>query len=312
MSGDHLRIGFDWGGTKIEAIALDGAGATLMRERVATPRGDYDGCLRSVTGLVERFEQAIGRRGTVGFGVPGSPSPRTGLMRNANSTWMNGHPLQNDLEQALGRTVRIENDANCFAVSEAVDGAAAGAGLAFAVILGTGCGAGIAIEGRPWRGRNGVAGEFGHTPLPWSDGLGEVPAPECWCGRRGCLETYLSGPGFARAHALSTGVTLTAEAIVAAARAGEAEALRSLDAYADRLGRALAVVVDVLDPDVIVLGGGMSNVDELYDRLPAAIAPHVFGDGFDTPVRRAAHGDSSGVRGAAWLWKDEASDSPSV
>ncbi|MFD1331303.1 ROK family protein [Methylopila musalis] len=304
MSRNDLLIGFDWGGTKIEAIALDAAGATPRRERLATPRGDYDGCLRAVAGLVARFESATGRRGSVGFGVPGSPSPRTGLMRNANSTWMNGRPLQRDLEQALGREVRIENDANCFAVSEAVDGAAAGAGLAFAVILGTGCGAGIAIDARPWRGRNGVAGEFGHTPLPWSDGPGELPPPECWCGRRGCLETFPSGPGFARAHALAArGPALTAEQIVAAARAGETDAVRSLDAYVDRLGRALAVVVDMLDPDVIVLGGGMSNVDELYARLPAAIAPHVFGDGFDTPVRRAAHGDSSGVRGAAWLWK---------
>ncbi|GLK57176.1 fructokinase [Methylopila capsulata] len=298
-----MLIGIDWGGTKIEAIALDESGATLLRERAPTPRDDYGACVRTVAGLVARFESALGATGSVGVGMPGSLSPATGLLRNANSTWLNGRPLKQDLETALGRPVRLQNDANCLAVSEATDGAAAGAAVAFAVVVGTGCGAGVAIGGRPWAGRQAIAGEFGHNPLPWASGTEEAPGPLCWCGQRGCVETFVSGSGFARAHALTTGVAMSAEAVVAAARGGDADAAGSLSVYVDRLGRALATVVNLLDPDVIVLGGGMSNVSELYEGLPAVIASRVFSDGFSTPIRPAAHGDSSGVRGAAWLWK---------
>lgn len=298
-----MLIGLDWGGTKIEGVALDENGDTLMRERTPTPRDDYDGCIRSVLGLVEKFERATGRSASVGLGVPGSLSPVTGLMRNANSTWMNGRRLQPDLETALGRPVRIENDANCLAVSEAVDGAAAGARVTLAVIIGTGCGSGVAIDGRPLTGRNAIAGEFGHNPLPWAAGPHEHPGPACWCGKRGCLESFLSGPGFARDHALTTGVATRAEEIVSQARAGDPGARASLTRYVDRLARGLATIVNILDPDMIVLGGGMSNVDELYGELPDRIAGYAFADAIDTPVARAAHGDSSGVRGAAWLWK---------
>lgn len=298
-----MLIGIDWGGTKIEAIALDDAGATLMRERAPTPQNDYEGCVRAVAGLVARFESALGRTGSVGVGMPGSLSPATGLLRNANSTWLNGRPLKQDLETALERPVRLQNDANCLAVSEATDGAAAGAALAFAVIIGTGCGAGVAIDGRPWAGRQAIAGEFGHNPLPWASGTEETPGPICWCGQRGCIETFVSGPGFARAHALTTGAAMSADAVAAAARAGDPEAAASLSSYVDRLGRALATVVNLLDPDVIVLGGGMSNVTEIYAALPAVVASRTFSDGFTTPIRPALHGDSSGIRGAAWLWK---------
>jgi fructokinase len=299
-----MLIGFDWGGTKIEAAALDPDGATLMRERMPTPRDDYDGCIKTVAGLVARFERETGRTGSVGLGIPGSLSPETGLVRNANSTWINGRPLQRDLELALGRQVRIENDANCLAVSEATDGAAAGAHLTFAVILGTGCGAGVAIDGKSFRGRQALAGEFGHNPLPWAAGADEIPGPACWCGRRACIETFLSGPGLAASHRRSAGLTMTAEAVASAAQAGEPAAIRSLELYVDRLARALGAVVNLLDPDVIVLGGGLSNLAEIYDGVSGRIAAYVFADAAFTPVRRAAHGDSSGVRGAAWLWRD--------
>lgn len=283
-----IRFGVDFGGTKIEAAALDADGRFVARVRAPTPKA-YDEGLEAVAELLAEAERQAGARAErVGVGGPGSPSPAGGLMRNANSTQLNGRPFPADLARMLGRPVRYENDANCLALSEATDGAGAGAELVFAVILGTGCGGGIAIGGRPRTGRNAVAGEWGHTPLPWPR-PDELPAPECWCGRRGCLELWVSGPAFARD----------------AGRPAEAAAAAGgppLDRYIDRLGRGLAAVVDVLDPDVIVLGGGMSNVEALYERLPAAIAPHVFSDVFATPVRRAAHGDSSGVRGAAWLW----------
>jgi len=292
-----IRIGVDFGGTKIEAAALDADGRFLARVRGPSPR-DYEAGLQAVHDLVVEAErQAGGVAARVGVGGPGSASPATGLMRGANSTELNGRPFQADLQRVLGRPVRYANDANCLALSEAVDGAGADAGVVFAAILGTGCGAGIAIERRPLIGRNAFAGEWGHMPLPWPTAA-EYPGPQCWCGRRGCLELWVSGSGLARDH----GQGQTAEAIVAAARAGEPAALAALDRYVDRLGRGLAVVCDVLDPDVIVLGGGMSNVAELYARLPAAIAPHVFSDTFETPIRPALHGDSSGVRGAAWLW----------
>jgi fructokinase len=292
-----IRIGVDFGGTKIEAAALDVEGRFQARVRGATPP-DYDAGLEAVAQLVAEAErQASARAAAVGVGGPGSPSRDSGLIRNANSTQLNGRAFPADLARALGRPVRYANDANCLALSEATDGAGADADVVFAAILGTGVGAGVAVGRRILAGRNGVAGEWGHAPLPWPDKT-EHPGPVCWCGRRGCVELYASGPGLARDH----GGGLTADAVVAAARAGDEGAAAALGRYVDRLARSLAMVCDVLDPNVIVLGGGMSNVDELYGRLPAAIAPHVFSDAFETPVRKAAHGDSSGVRGAAWLW----------
>ena len=292
-----IRIGVDYGGTKIEAAALDADGRFLSRVRTPNPRG-YESSIEAIADLVAQAEAEAGARAQqIGVGIPGSVSPRTGLIRNANSTWLNGRTFGADLEARLARPVRLANDANCLAVSEATDGAGAGEALVFAAILGTGCGAGLATGGRPVEGRNGVAGEWGHMPLPWAS-ADEHPGPECWCGRRGCLEQWVSGPAFERDH----GGGLRAAEIVVRARAGDAEAAGALDRYVDRLARALAVIVDVIDPDIIVLGGGMSNVAELYERLPTAISPHVFGDGIDTPVRPARHGDSSGVRGAAWLW----------
>jgi fructokinase len=292
-----IRIGVDFGGTKIEAAALAADGRFLARVRGPSPSG-YDDALEAVRALVGEAERQAGAHArAVGVGGPGSPSPASGLMRNANSTQLNGRPFPADLARALERPVRYANDANCLALSEAVDGAGQGARVVFAAILGTGCGAGIVVDRALVEGRNGLAGEWGHMPLPWPRGE-EHPGPICWCGRRGCLELWVSGPGFARDH----GAGLTAEAVVARARLGEADAQDALDRYVDRLARGLAVIADVLDPDVVVLGGGMSNVAELYDRLPAAIAPHVFTDAYEVPIRPAAHGDSSGVRGAAWLW----------
>lgn len=292
-----IRIGVDFGGTKIEAAALDGAGAVQARVRTPSP-GDYEAGLQAVAQIVAETERRAGARdATVGVGAPGSPSPEDGRMRNANSTYLNGRPFQADLERVLGRPIRLANDADCLALSEATDGAGAGAEVVFAAILGTGCGAGVTAHGRLIQGRNGVAGEWGHMPLPWPRAE-EHPGPACWCGRRGCIELWVSGTGFAADEASGR----AAEAVVAAMRQGEARAAAAFERYVDRLARGLAVVCDILDPDVIVLGGGMSNVDELYDRLPAAIGPHVFTDVFTTPVRKAAHGDSSGVRGAAWLW----------
>jgi len=296
-----IRIGVDFGGTKIEAAALGAGGAIIARLRRPNP-GAYQPALSVVAELVAAVEAEAGARAArIGVGMPGSISPRTGLIRNANSVWLNGERFGEDLEIALARPVRLANDANCLALSEAADGAGAGAGVVFAAILGTGCGGGAVVDGRLIEGRNGVAGEWGHTPLPWA-AADEHPGPDCWCGRRGCLETWISGPALAADH----GAGLTAPEIVEAARAGEPGAQAALARYVDRLGRALAGVVDLIDPDVIVLGGGMSNVAELYERLPGAIGPHVFADGFDTPIRQAVHGDSSGVRGAAWLWPLEA------
>ncbi|MDP3491216.1 MAG: ROK family protein [Phenylobacterium sp.] len=292
-----IRIGVDFGGTKIEAAALDQDGAILARLRAPNP-GAYEPALTVVAELVAAVEREAGARARqIGVGMPGSISPATGLIRNANSVWLNGQRFGCDLEARLLRPVRLANDANCLALSEAADGAGAGAGVVFAAILGTGCGGGVVVDGKLIEGRNGVAGEWGHTPLPWPT-VEEHPGPGCWCGRRGCLETWISGPALARDH----GTGLATPDIIALAREGAPEAQASLHRYIDRLGRALAVVADLIDPDVIVLGGGMSNVAELYERLPTAIAPHVFADGFDTPVRPAVHGDSSGVRGAAWLW----------
>jgi len=295
-----IRIGVDFGGTKIEAAALDANGKFLTRVRRPNP-GDYDAALTTVRDLVEQAEAASERVEQIGIGIPGSVSPRSGLVRNANSVFLNGRPFREDLERALGRPVRLANDADCLALSEATDGAGAGAGVVFAAILGTGCGGGLVVHGRPILGGNGIAGEWGHNPLPWPAG-DELPAPKCWCGKTGCLELYVSGSGFTADYRRSAGGTLDGRAIVDAMRAKDAAAKAALDRYIDRLARGLATVCNLLDPDVIVLGGGMSNVEEIYWSLPEAIAARVFSDMFETPIRQAVHGDSSGVRGAAWLW----------
>ncbi len=295
-----IQVGVDFGGTKIEAAALDADGAFLARLREPNP-GAYDDALQVVRDLVERVERRAGGRGTVGVGAPGSVSPRTGVVRNANSTWLNGRPFREDLERVLERSVRLANDANCLALSEAADGAAAGAGSSFAVILGTGCGGGAVAGGRLIEGANGIGGEWGHISLPWP-GADEVPGPACWCGQSGCLETWLSGTGLARDFAAAAGRPLTAEAIAAASRAGDLAAAAALDRHTDRLGRALAMVCNLLDPEVIVLGGGLSNVSDLYERVPPVIARHVFSDVWEATLVPARWGDSSGVRGAARLW----------
>jgi fructokinase len=295
-----IRIGVDFGGTKIEAAAVDAEGRFRSRVRAPNPR-IYERSLEVVADLVAQAEREAGATGPIGVAMPGSISPKTGLVRNANSTWLNERPFHLDLEHVLGRPVRAANDANCLALSEATDGAGAGSGVVFAMILGTGCGGGLVAHGRLIEGRNGVAGECGHVPLPWP-GPDEIPAPACWCGQCGCLELYISGTGFEDDHERRAGRRLAAQDVVTAARNGAREAISALDAYVDRLGRALAMIVNLVDPDVIVLGGGMSNVGELYQRLPAAITPRLFSDVFETPIRPPMHGDSSGVRGAAWLW----------
>jgi fructokinase len=293
-----MRIGIDLGGTKIEGLALGDDGAELCRTRVATPRGDYQATLNAIVGLVERLERETAARGTIGIGIPGAMSLHTGLVKNANSTWLIGRPLPQDLERLLGRPVRIANDANCFALSEATDGAAAGADVVFGVIVGTGTGGGVVVGGRVLEGRNAIAGEWGHNPLPWPAG-DEHPGPPCYCGRRGCIETFLSGPGLSRDYA-AAGVS--AEEIAYRAVQGEPAAAAALERYAGRMARALAGVINLLDPDVIVLGGGMSNIGALYHLVPKMWQPFVFSDMSATPLLKARHGDSSGVRGAAWLW----------
>ena len=295
-----MQIGVDFGGTKIEAAALDADGGFLARLRDPTPR-NYDAALATVVRLVARIERDLGRTGSVGLAVPGSVSPTTGRMRNANSTWLNDRPFREDLEAALRRPVRLANDANCLALSEAVDGAATGGRVVFAVIVGTGCGGALVVDGRLIEGRNGLTGEWGHVGLPWPT-TAEMPGPACWCGLNGCLETWISGTGLQRDHATVTGRTLAAEAIVAAADAGDAAATASLDRYTDRLARALAMVVNLVDPDVVVMGGGLSNIAGLYPRLSERVPRHVFADGIDTRIVPARWGDSSGVRGAARLW----------
>ncbi|WP_269713262.1 ROK family protein [Caulobacter sp. NIBR2454] len=295
-----MQIGVDFGGTKIEAAALDAEGRFLARLREPNP-GDYDAAIAAVVDLIARVEAKVGEQGSVGIGGPGSVSPRSGLMRNSNSTYLNGRPFDVDLAKALGRPIRMENDANCLALSEAVDGAGAGAKGVFAIIVGTGCGGGVVFDGRLITGANAIAGEWGHTPLPWPRG-DELPGHTCWCGQINCLETWVSGTGFGRDYGSATGKELTGEAIIAAMRAGEAEAMAAFDRYVDRLGRAMAVVCNLIDPDVFILGGGMSNVGELYERLPAVIRSHVFSDAWDAKIAPAQWGDSSGVRGAARLW----------
>jgi fructokinase len=295
-----MRIGVDVGGTKLEAIALGQGGETLFRHRVPTPAGDYAGTLEAIAGLVELAERETGRVGSVGAGTPGAISQKTGLLKNSNSTALNGKPFDRDLAARLGRPVRLENDANCFTLSEGTDGAGQGAGVVFGVILGTGVGGGIAVDGRLVSGPNAISGEWGHNSLPWA--RPEDWGPPCYCGKSGCIETYLSGPGLTRDHAQRTGKVLSGKDIAALLLVGDAEALASMDLYLDRLARGLASVVNILDPDMFVLGGGLSNIERLYNDLPALIEKYVFSDSFLTPIRRAIHGDSSGVRGAAWLW----------
>jgi fructokinase len=301
-----MRIGVDLGGTKIELAALDRDGAILLRRRIATPGNDYAAIIRAVTALVDAAERTLGRRGTVGIGMPGALSPATGLVKNANSTCLIGKPFDRDLISALGRPVRFANDANCFALSEAVDGAAAGAAVVFGTILGTGVGAGIVVDGRVLTGANAIAGEWGHSPLPWPEDE-ERPGPRCYCGKHGCIESFLSGPGLALDHRSVTGEALEATAIAAAAGAGDPGAEATLARYEDRLARALATVINLLDPDVIVLGGGLSAIARLYQTVPRRWGAYVFSDAVATRLAPPRHGDSSGVRGAAWLWApDEA------
>ena len=284
-----VRIGIDLGGTKIEALALDASGREIARERIAAPKGNYEATINSVCALVQKIGV-----GSVGIGIPGSLSPTTGLVRNANSTWLNGKPLKQDLEKALKREIRIANDANCFALSEAVDGAGKDADVVFGVILGTGVGGGIAFNKAIFSGTNSITGEWGHNPLPLPTGA-DLPLPRCWCGRAGCIETYLSGPGLARDYEQGTGRRLAAEEVVSLQD-------QYLERYEERLARSLAGVINVLDPDVIVLGGGMSNVPRLYTEVPRLWGRSVFSDHVATRLARNVHGDSSGVRGAAWLW----------
>ena len=300
----HFRLGIDLGGTKIEVVALDSDGQEMLRHRVPTPHGDYEGTLRAIAGLVadvERRLNVVPGAASVGIGAPGSLSRATGLLRGSNSVCLNGRPFKNDLEALLGRTIRMSNDANCFALSEAIDGAGAGNAVVFGVILGTGVGAGVVVRGAVLDGPNGIAGEWGHNPLPWPRD-DERPGQPCYCGRRGCIETFVSGPAFERDHATVTGHDVPTARIVADAAAGDAASVASLQRYEERLARALAHVINILDPDVIVLGGGMSNTDRLYATVPSLWGPWIFSDRVDTRLSRNVHGDSSGVRGAARLW----------
>jgi fructokinase len=305
MPRQKLRIGVDLGGTKIEALAIGTDGREIVRQRVATPPG-YEESVEAIAQLVEELEQKAGRTGTVGIGIPGIVVPDTGLVKNANSVWLNGQPLARDLEQRLGRPIRVMNDADCFALSEASDGAAAGAGVVFGVIIGTGVGGGIVVDGKCLAGANLIAGEWGHNPLPWMD-TDEFPGPSCYCGRMGCIEMWVSGPGFERDHARRAGAPIAASEIVKAAAAGEPIASMSLNLYCDRLGRSLASLVNVLDPEVIVLGGGMSNVSDLPRRVAEVVPRYILAAGATSSALKtrfvcARHGDSSGVRGAARLW----------
>ena len=296
-----MRIGIDLGGTKIEAIALDYSGVELYRERIDTPQGDYRETVDAIVTLVQLLEAETRQTGTVGIGIPGAISPATNLVKNANSTWLIGKPLQIDLEQALSRSVRIENDANCFVVSEATDGAARSFDVVFGVIIGTGTGGGIYVRGKEITGTNAIAGEWGHNPLPWPT-PDEYPGHECYCGKLGCIETWLSGPGFSKDHQMHGGKGNTARDIVLLAEQGDETANTSLLRYEDRMARALATVINIIDPDVIVLGGGMSNVTRLYNHVPKLWGKYAFSDQVTTKLVPPLHGDSSGVRGAAWLW----------
>jgi len=295
-----MRLGIDLGGTKIEIIALDDNGAELLRHRVATPKGDYPGTLQAIASLVRDAEAELGQQGTLGIGTPGAVSKATGGIKNSNSIHLIGQPIVQDLETLLQRTVKISNDANCFALSEATDGAGAGAEVVFGVILGTGVGAGIVVNGQVLTGPNGIAGEWGHNPLPWPDAQ-ELPGLPCYCGKHGCIETFLSGPGMMKQYKLETGEALSSKEIVQRAEQGDAACEQSMQTYENRLARGLAHVINILDPDVIVLGGGMSNIERLYANVPALWGNWVFSDRVDTQLVKNRYGDSSGVRGAAWL-----------
>lgn len=295
-----VRIGVDLGGTKTEIIALDAENHTLLRRRVPTPAGDYDAIVRTIGDLVSAAEAELGAHASVGIGTPGIASVETGLMKNANSTVLIGRPFQRDIEQRLGRAVRMTNDANCFTLSEALDGAAAGARVVFGVILGTGVGGGVAIDGRILEGANRIAGEWGHNPLPWAH-ADEQPGARCYCGKYGCIETFLSGPALARSYRDAAGSDLPPSEIAARADSGNELALACMTRYEHRLARALATVINMLDPHVVVLGGGVSNIVRLYENVPRLLGGYVFSDSVRTKLVRAAHGDSSGVRGAAML-----------
>ncbi|MBE0613064.1 MAG: ROK family protein [Burkholderiales bacterium] len=294
-----MRLGIDLGGTKIEIAALAADGSQLLRRRIATPRGDYPGTLAAIASLVQLAENELGRRGSVGIGIPGAESRVSGLVKNANSTWLIGRPLKHDLQELLQREVRLANDANCFALSEASDGAAAGCDVVFGVILGTGVGGGIVAHGKVLAGANAIAGEWGHNRLPGD----EAEWPPCYCGRNGCVETFLSGPAMCRDHLLSCGENLHPAEIAAQAAAGNAACEATLRRYEARLARALAVVINILDPGAIVLGGGLSNLDRLYANVPKLWSPQIFSDNVATRFLKSRHGDASGVRGAAWLWE---------
>ncbi len=301
MAGE-IRIGVDLGGSKIEALALGRDGEEKARAREATPRDDYDGTVRAIAGLVAQVEADAGvRADAVGIGIPGAVSPVSGLIKNANSTWLIGRPFRQDLERAMGKPVRLANDANCFALSEASDGAGEGAGSVFGVILGTGVGGGIVIGGRIHAGANLIGGEWGHNPLPWPD-ADEWPGRPCYCGKRGCAETFLSGSGLTADHSAATGQELTAEQVLAAADSGDQAAEATLRRYERRLAKALTAVINLLDPEVIVLGGGLSNIDRLYRNVPPLWSDYAFTDHLSTQLRPARHGPAGGVRGAAWLW----------
>lgn len=299
-----MRIGIDLGGTKIEAIALAADGAIRARKRVPAPRGDYTATVTALRDLAAAVQSEAGANGPIGVGIPGTISPATGLIKNANSVWLIGHPLDKDLAAATQRPVRLANDANCFALSEASDGAAAGRGVVFGAILGTGCGSGIVVDGRVITGPNSIAGEWGHNPLPWPR-PDELPGPLCYCGKYGCQETFLSGTGLERDFRAATGRDMKGAEILAAAEAGDAQAEAALQRYEHRLARGMATVINLLDPDVIVLGGGLSNLERLYRNVPRLWGAFVFSDVVSTPLVKNMHGDSSGVRGAAWLWSPE-------
>ena len=299
-----MFIGIDWGGTKIEGIALTQEGQEIIRLREDTPRHDYQGCIRIIAELIGRIEQKAGQTGTVGIGIPGSLEPKSRLGKGASSTWLLGRPVEEDLRAALDREIRVENDADCLAASEAVDGAGAAYNVVFALILGSSAGAGIAIGGRAHHGPNNSAGEWGHNSLPIPD-VTEIPGPPCFCGRHGCLASWVSGRAFEAEYARHTQTELSAADIVIKMRNGDRLAGLIWERYVNRLARGLSVVVNTLDPDILVVGGGMSNVDELYTDLPPELARYIFSPVFETPIRKAVHGDSSGVRGAAWLWKED-------
>ena len=296
-----IRIGIDLGGTKIEGIALSQAGDELYRHRIETPQGDYEATLNAITELIKQIEKNMGEKGSIGIGTPGALSPTSGLMRNSNSVCMNGKPVLNDLQNVLKRDIRIANDANCFALSEATDGIAKDFSVVFGVIIGTGTGAGMVVNKTVLMGANAIAGEWGHNSLPWPEDI-ELPGPECYCGKSGCVETWLSGPGMVRDHELHNNIFLDPQAIVAKARFGDEESQETLQRYQIRLAKSLAQVINIVDPDAIVLGGGMGNIKELYENVPAIWREYVFSDAVNTQLLAPQYGDSSGVRGAAWLW----------